>query len=419
MKRDSKFELMAPAGSYPALAAAIRAGADSVYFGIDQLNMRSRAATPFTLKDLHRITRICRWCGVQSYLALNVLVYDEELPTIQEICEAAKSAQIDAIIASDIAVIQHARALGLKIHISVQANVSNLESVRFYAQYAEVIVLARELTIEQISKISKKIQEEKICGPSGKLLRIELFAHGALCVAVSGKCYMSLGVYNQSANRGSCFQNCRRKYRIIDAETGDELEIQNQFVMSPKDLCTIQHLDRLANAGVSIFKLEGRARPAHYVSITTQAYRLALNALTKKTYCPEDFSPQKMKLNTVFNRGFWDGGYYCGKKLGDWAASGHSQATHKRIQLGIISNYFSRIGIAEFTLWQESLFPNSKLLIEGPTTGCIQTTAQTLRVEGQPANQAKKGDRVTLPVPAKVRRNDKIFWLKPAHPTEL
>jgi putative protease len=420
MKKEiSTFELMAPAGSYSALAAAIRAGADSVYFGVDRLNMRSRAASPFTLADLRRITRICRWCGVRSYLALNVLVYDEELSSMMEICQAAKAAGVDAVIASDIAVIEYARSLELEVHISVQANVSNIESVRFYARYADVVVLARELTLEQIATISARIKAEKICGPSGRLLRIELFAHGALCVAVSGKCYMSLGVYNQSANRGACFQNCRRKYRIVDAETGDELEVENQFVMSPKDLCTIQHLDRLEKAGVSVFKLEGRARPAHYVSTITRAYRLALDALKEGTYSSEEFTPEKMALDTVFNRGFWDGGYYCGEKLGEWAASGHSQATHKRIQLGVISNYFSRIGVAEFTLWQEKLLPGCELLVEGPTTGCVQVVPDALRVEGQPADEAKKGDRVTFSVPERVRRNDKVFFLEPVSKADV
>jgi putative protease len=409
----SKLELMAPAGSYAALSSAIRAGANSVYFGVDQLNMRSRAASPFQLSDLRRIARICRWCGVKSYLALNVIVYDDELETARKICDAAKAAQIDAVIAADISIIEYARSIDLEVHISVQANISNISAVQFYARYAEVIVLARELTLEQITTIATAIRERNITGPSGKLVQIELFAHGALCVAISGKCYMSLGTYNQSANRGACFQNCRRAYRITDVETGDELEIQNRYVMSPKDLCTLPHLDKLADAGVAVFKLEGRARSANYVRTVTQAYRTALDAVEARTFKSENFQPLEAGLARVFNRGFWDGGYYCGKKMGDWAATGHSQATHKRIQLGVVTNFFAKIGVVEFTLWQQELLPGSELLVEGPTTGAIQTTAETLRVDGKPADRAVKNDKVTFALPEKARRQDKVFLLAP------
>jgi len=404
---------MAPAGSYEALSAAIRAGADSVYFGVDKLNMRSRAASPFHLGDLKRIARICHWCGVKSYLALNVIVYDDELELIPEICDAAKTAKVDAVIASDIAVIEYAHTIGLEVHISVQANVSNIGAVRFYSRYADVMVLARELAIEQVTAIATAVREEEIRGPKGELVQIELFTHGALCMAISGKCYMSLGCYNQSANRGACFQNCRRAYRLIDVETGDELEVQNRYIMSPKDLCTIQHLDRLAEAGVSVFKLEGRARTAQYVSTVTSAYRNALDAVEAGTYKPEDFDPMAAGLADVFNRGFWDGGYYLGNKMGEWAASGHSQATKKRIQLGVVSNYFNKIGVVEFTLWQQELLPGSEILIEGPTTGAVETMAETLRVDGQPADKAVKGDKVTFSLPAKARRQDKVFLLQP------
>ena len=405
---------MAPAGSYAALSAAIRSGADSVYFGVDKLNMRSRAASPFGLNDLKRIARICRWCGVKSYLALNVLVYDDELGTMQEVCDAAKSANIDAIIAADISAIEYARSIGTEVHISVQANISNMGSVRFYARYADVMVLARELTLEQIAAIGNAIREENITGPSGKPVRIELFAHGALCVAISGKCYMSLGTYNQSANRGACFQNCRRAYRITDVETGDELEIQNQYVMSPKDLCTLPYLDKLAEAGVTVYKLEGRARTAQYVGAVAKAYRAGLDAVEAGTFNPENFQPLDAGLADVFNRGFWDGGYYCGEKMGEWAASGHSQATRKRIQLGIVSNFFAKIGVVEFTLWQQELLPGCELLVEGPTTGAVQTIAETLRVDGQPSDKAIKGDKVTFALPEKARRQDKVFLLQPS-----
>jgi len=411
--RQSRFELMAPAGSYAALSAAIRAGADSVYFGVDKLNMRSRAASPFGFGDLRRIARICRWCGVRSYLALNVIVYDDELETMREICDAAKAAQIDAVIASDISVIEYARSIGIEVHISVQANVSNMDAVRFYARYADVIVLARELTLEQITAIGNVIRDESITGPAGKPVQIELFAHGALCVAISGKCYMSLGTYNQSANRGACFQNCRRAYRITDVETDDELEIQNQYVMSPKDLCTLPHLDKLAEAGVSVYKLEGRARTAQYVDIVTRAYRAGLDAVESGTFKAEDFDPLKAGLADVFNRGFWDGGYYCGEKMGEWAASGHSQATRKRIQLGVVTNYFAKIGVVEFTLWQQELLPGCELLVEGPTTGAVQTIAESIRVDGQPADKAVKGDKVTFALPEKARRQDKVYLLAP------
>jgi putative protease len=414
MKNGRKrFELMAPAGSYASLSAAIRSGADSVYFGVDKLNMRSRAASPFGLDDLKRIARICRWCGVKSYLALNVIVYDDELETMREICDAAKTACVDAIIASDISAIEYAHSIGLEVHISVQANVSNIGAVRFFARYADVMVLARELTMDQISAIATAIREEDIRGPRGELVQIELFAHGALCVAISGKCYMSLGCYNQSANRGACFQNCRRAYRLVDVETGDELEVQNRYVMSPKDLCTLQHIDRLAEAGVTVFKLEGRARTPQYVRVVVQAYREALDAVEAGTFDEKDFRPQDKGLQTVFNRGFWDGGYYLGSRMGEWAASGHSQATHKRVQLGVVSNYFAKIGVCEFTLWQQELLPGCELLVEGPTSGAVQTRVESLRVDGEPAGKALKGDKVTFALPEKVRRQDKVFLLEP------
>ena len=411
--KTSRFELMAPAGSYASLSAAIRAGADSVYFGVDKLNMRARAASPFHLGDLKRIARICRWCGVKSYLALNVIIYDDELEIMREICDAAKAASLDAVIASDISCIEYARSIGLEVHISVQANISNISAVKYFCQYADVMVLARELTLEQIAAIGDAIREENITGPSGKLVQIELFAHGALCVAISGKCYMSLGCYNQSANRGECFQNCRRAYRLTDVETGDELEVQNQYIMSPKDLCTLPHLDKLAAAGVSVYKLEGRARTAQYVSTVTKAYRAGLDAVENGTFKPENFQPLEAGLASVFNRGFWDGGYYCGEKMGEWAASGHSQATVKRVELGHVTNFFAKIGVVEFTLWQKELLPDCELLVEGPTTGAVQTHVESLRVDGKPAARAVKGDKVTFALPEKAHRQDKVFLLQP------
>lgn len=412
-KQKSKLELMAPAGSYASLAAAIRAGADSVYFGVDKLNMRSRAASPFSLDDLKRIARMCRWCGVKSYLALNVIVYDDELETMRDVCDAAKAARVDAIIAADISAIEYARSIGLEVHISVQANVSNVSAVKFFARYADVMVLARELTMEQITTIGTAIREQNITGPNGELVQIEIFAHGALCVAISGKCYMSLGQYNQSANRGSCFQNCRRAYRLVDVETGDELEVQNRYIMSPKDLCTLPHLDKLADAGVTVFKLEGRARTAQYVSTVTKAYRAGLDAIEDESFDAENFQPLDAGLAEVFNRGFWDGGYYCGKPMGEWAASGHSQATHKRVELGVVSNYFAKIGVVEFTLWQKELLPGCELLVEGPTTGSVKTLVESIRVDGKPADKAVKNDKVTFALPERARRQDKVFYLQP------
>ncbi|HEY5652987.1 MAG TPA: peptidase U32 family protein [Pontiella sp.] len=411
--RSSKFELMAPAGSYASLSAAIRAGADSVYFGVDKLNMRSRAASPFTLADLKRIARICHWCGVKSYLALNVIVYDDELEIMREICDAAKEARISAIIASDISAIEYAYSIGLEVHVSVQANISNVGAVKYFSRYADVMVLARELTLKQIKTISDAIKKQDIRGPKGELVQIELFAHGALCVAISGKCYMSLGCYNKSANRGSCFQNCRRAYRLVDVETGDELEVQNRYIMSPKDLCTLPHLDKLAEAGVTVYKLEGRARTAQYVGAVTKAYRNGLDAVEEGSFDAQYFDPLKAGLAEVFNRGFWDGGYYCGKQMGEWASDGHSQATRKRVEQGIVTNYFSKIGVVEFKLWQQELLPGSEILIEGPTTGAVQVRVDTLRVNGQPAEKAMKNDMVTFAIPEKVRRQDKVFLLQP------
>ncbi|MDD4737347.1 MAG: U32 family peptidase [Kiritimatiellae bacterium] len=402
-------EIMAPAGSYAALAAAIRAGADAVYFGVGHLNMRARAASAFDENDLRKIARICRWCGVRSYLTLNTVVYDDDLEEMQRLCRAAHKAGISAIIAADLAVMHYAHGLGLEVHLSVQANVANVDALRFFARYADTIVPARELTLEQITRLHHQIQSEPICGPAGRPVRLELFAHGALCVAISGKCYMSLATYNHSANRGDCLQNCRRSYRVIDEETGDELVIENHHVMSPRDLCTIGHLDRLQAAGAQVLKIEGRGRTADYVYTVTRTYREALDALYAGSYTHERIAEWTERLRTVFNRGFWQGGYYCGEKLGEWSGSGHSQATRKRIQIGVIRHYYAKPGVAEFRLFQDHLEPGADLLIEGPTTGALHFRPESLRVDGHPAESAHQGDLVTLPVPARVRLNDKIY----------
>jgi putative protease len=412
MKKEPAVELMAPAGSKAALSAAINAGADSVYFGIGKLNMRARSAD-FGPTDLLEIARQCNQANVKSYLALNTIVYDNEFEEMQSLCDAAKSANVSAVIATDIATIEYAHSIGMEVHISVQANVANFEALKFYSRYADTIVLARELTLQQIASIHRQTVEQNVCGPSGKPIRLELFGHGALCVAISGKCYMSLAQYNASANRGACFQTCRRAYRITDEETGEELMIDNKHVMSPKDLCTVQYLDQIADAGISVLKIEGRARTADYIAITTRVYREALDALADGSYDPNGCEEWIERLASVFNRGFWHGGYYCGKKLGDWAGSSHSQATEKRDQIGTVSNFFGKLSVTEFPLIKHSIKNGDPLLIEGPTTGAIRFTTENLHVDGKPAECAKPGNLVTLKTPAKVRRQDKVFLLTP------
>ena len=410
--RHPSIELMSPAGSEAALAAAIHAGADSVYFGVGKLNMRARAAN-LTLEDLPTVASRCRDAGVKSYLTLNTIVYDDEIDEMRALCDAAKAAGVSAVIATDIATIETARAIGLEVHISVQANVTNFQSLEFYARYADTVVLARELSLEQISNVWKKVQENNLRGPSGELIRLELFAHGALCVAVSGKCFMSLSQYNNSANRGACFQPCRRAYRVTDEETGEELVIDNKYVMSPKDICTIQHLDKITTAGISVLKIEGRGRSADYVATVTRVYREALDALAAGTYTPEKFDPWIAELSKVFNRGFWHGGYYCGEKLGEWSGAADSQATEQRDEIGILSNFFCKSNIAEFTLKRFPLKNGDTILIEGPTTGALRQTVEGLRVSGNPAESAQPNDVITLQVPQKARRQDKVFLISP------
>ncbi len=415
MHKKTEIELMAPAGSHAALTAAIGAGADSVYFGVGKLNMRARSAD-FGPDDLPGIAQTCRDAGVKSYLALNTIVYDDELDEMRALCDAAKAAGVSAVIATDIAAIGYARSIGLEVHISVQANVANFQTLEFYSRWADTVVLARELTLDQISSICRKVQQQNVRGPSGELVRLELFGHGALCVAVSGKCYMSLAQNGHSANRGACLQTCRRKYRVTDEETGEELVIDNKHVMSPKDLCTVQHLDKISEAGISVLKLEGRARTADYVAVTTRVYREALDALAAGTYSPENCQPWIDELSTVFNRGFWHGGYYCGKPLGEWSGNSHSQATETRDQIGVVSNFFAKISVAEFKLIKHTIRPGETLLLEGPTTGAMRFTAENLHVDGRPADCAAPGDLVTLALPAQARRQDKVFLIRPRNP---
>jgi U32 family peptidase len=406
-----KIEIMAPAGSFESLAAAVRAGADSVYFGVGKLNMRSRATVNFQINDLPKIVRLCKKANVKTYLTLNIVVYDEELDYVKEVCDAAKAAGVDAVIAADIAVISYANSIKLPVHISVQANVSNIQSVRFFAKFADVLVLARELTLPQIEKIINTIKEENITGPGGELVRIEIFAHGALCVSVSGKCYMSLAAYNSSANRGACFQNCRRRYRVTDEETGEELVIDNKYVMSPKDICTIEFLDRILDSGVEILKLEGRGRAADYVQTVTEVYRQGADAWFAGEYTDDKISEWIERLKTVFNRGFWRGGYYLGEPLGEWCGTGGSQAKLHKIQIGRVNKYFNKIKVAELSIEASDLSVGQKLLVTGPTTGAVRFDVSEIRLAGEKIDSAPKGSVISVPSPHKVRKNDILFIL--------
>lgn len=444
MKRQ--IEIMAPAGSYEALQAAIKAGANSIYFGVGELNMRARSAS-FGLDDLSKVISICKENEVRSYLTLNTVMYDDNLEVMKKICDEAKQAGITAVIASDMAVIQYANSIDLEVHISTQTNVSNIEAVKFFAKYADVIVLARELSLEQIKFICDKIKEEKIVGPSGKLVEIELFAHGALCVSVSGKCYMSLAQYNFSANRGACLQACRRSYRVTDEETGDELKVENKFVMSPKDLCTIKFLDKILDSGVSVLKIEGRGRAPEYVYTTTKVYREAADAYLSGEFCNNgkcsNEEREKKKeiqekvdnwvkyLGSVFNRGFWHGGYYLGKKLGEWAGVYGSKATKEKVYLGYVKNYFQKVNVAEICLEAAEIKVGDGLVIIGPTSGVVKVEVNELRlsegnvsVEEVKAKDNKTGESnagtknvkkevgITIPVTEKVRVNDKVYlWV--------
>jgi putative protease len=407
-----RIEIMAPAGAFDSLSAALRAGADSIYFGVGKLNMRARATANFTVRDLPGILRRCRAAGARAYLTVNTIIYDEELAEMRQLCDAAKAAGVDAVIASDLAVIRYAHSIGLEVHLSVQANICNLEAVRFYAAYADVMVLARELTLPQIKSIADAVRREPITGPAGEPVRLEVFAHGALCVAVSGKCEMSLAVYNSSANRGACFQNCRRSYRVTDAESGDELLIDNQYVMSPKDLCTIGVLDRILESGISVLKLEGRGRSADYVDAVTSCYREAVEACRDGSFGPEKIDGWLERLLDVFNRGFWHGGYYLGEKLGEWTGSGNSQARLRKIHVGRVSHYFPQLKVAELSVEAVNLEKGREIMVTGPTTGAIRFFADELRVGGQSVQVAEKPVLASVPVPVKVRPNDQVYLLE-------
>lgn len=402
---------MAPAGNFECLHAAIQGGADSVYFGVGRLNMRSHSANNFAPEDLVEVCRICRENGIKSYMTLNIVLYDEDLEPMREALRAAKEAGVTAVIASDMAAIAYARSLGIEVHISTQLSISNSESLRFYAQFADVIVLARELNLGQVAEIHRIIVEQDIKGPSGRRLQIEMFCHGALCMAISGKCYLSLHEYGASANRGACYQICRRGYEVTDLETGNQLLIDNKYIMSPKDLCTIEFMDKIIAAGVTVFKIEGRARSSEYVRTVARAYRDAADAVTAGTYSPELAASLKERLATVFNRGFWDG-YYQGARLGEWSEVYGNKATRTKTYVGKVTNYFSAIGVVEILVESGTLSVGDPLLITGPSTGVIEHVVSELRVDLKNVETATKGEYCSMPIKEKLRKSDKIYMFK-------
>ena len=404
------YEIMAPVGSPESLAAALRAGADSVYFGIENLNMRAHSASTFTIDDLRRIAEECRRCGVKSYLTVNTIIYGEDLPLMRQILDAAMRADISAVIASDVAVLQYCRQIGQEVHLSTQLNISNIEALKFYAQYADVVVLARELNLSQVAEIHRQVVEQHICGPSGEPVRIEMFCHGALCMAVSGKCYLSLDNTGRSANRGECMQLCRRGYTVRDRETGTELDIDNKYIMSPRDLKTIRFIDQMMQAGVRVFKIEGRARGAEYVDTVVRCYREAINAVLDGTFTTERKDEWDERLRRVFNRGFWDG-YYLGQTLGEWSDCHGSKATERKVYVGRGVKYYSKLGVAEFKIQAATLSVGDKILVTGPTTGALEAEVTEIRFDLQPVQTAHQGQHISIPLPQKIRPSDKLFRL--------
>ncbi len=408
----SDFEIMAPVGSYESLYAAIDAGANAVYFGVEGLNMRARSSVNFTLDDLHKIASICAEHGVKSYLTVNTIIYDTDIQACHSIIDAVKQAGISAIIASDIAAISYARSIGVEVHISTQVNVTNIEAVRFYAAYADVVVLARELNLDQVAAIRRAIIDEDIRGPHGDLIRIEMFCHGALCMAVSGKCYLSLHEMNSSANRGACTQICRRGYIVTDRETGDELAIENKYIMSPKDLKTIHFLNKMIDAGVTVFKIEGRARGPEYVRVAVQAYSEAIDAICAGDFTEEKIAHWDSQLEKIFNRGFWNG-YYLGQRLGEWSSKYGSSATRVKQYAAKGVRYFSNIGVAEFYVESGEVCVGDEIVITGPTTGALILTIDELRVDLKPIDKAVKGQSFSIKVPSKIRPSDRLYiWQK-------
>ena len=409
-KNRNEFEIMAPVGSRESLAAAIHAGADSVYFGIGKLNMRSHSANHFTVDDLKEIAGTCKAQGIKTYLTVNTVIYGEDIETMHGIIDAAKAAGITAVIASDVAVMMYCRQAGVEVHLSTQLNISNIDALKFYAQFADVAVLARELNMEQVKEIHGQILARNICGPMGQPVRIEMFCHGALCMAISGKCYMSLHDANRSANRGECVQICRRSYTVTDNETGNQLEIDNKYIMSPKDLKTVRFIDRMMDAGVRVFKIEGRARGPEYVHTVVTCYREAIESVLDGTFTEAKKDQWDERLSTVFNRGFWDG-YYQGKKIGEWTREYGNKATEKKVLIGKVMKYFSRLGVAEIAVEANTFAKGDKLLVTGNTTGAMFLHADEIRYDLKPVEVAEQGWRVSIPVPDKVRPNDKLFKL--------
>ncbi len=402
------FEIMAPVGSKESMAAALNAGADSVYFGIESLNMRARSANTFTIDDLREIAATCRERGVKSYLTINTIIYDDDLALMRRIVDAAKEAGISAVIAADVAVMDYCNRVGQEVHLSTQLNISNADALKFYARFADVVVLARELNLDQVRHIYDTIERENIVGPMGDRVRIEMFCHGALCMAVSGKCYLSLNEYNSSANRGACNQLCRRSYIVKDKESDMELEIDNQYIMSPKDLKTIHFMDKMMEAGVRVFKIEGRARGPEYVDTVVRCYKEAVQACLDGTFSTEKADAWEQRLKTVFNRGFWDG-YYLGQKMGEWTTKYGSSATERKVYAGKGMKYFSNLGVAEFLIEASEIRQGEKLLITGPTTGAVYITPEELRVALQPVDVVRKGEHVSFKVPGKIRPSDKLY----------
>lgn len=409
MKASGKMELMSPAGDFTSMQAALDNGADSVYFGVEQLNMRARASMNFTIDDLPEIARRCSEKGVRTYLTLNTIIYDHDLSLIRTLLDRAKAANLTAVIAMDQAVISYARQIGMEVHISTQINVTNIETVKFYALFADTIVMSRELSITQIKKICDQIVKDDVRGPSGNLVEVEIFGHGALCMAVSGKCYLSLHSHNSSANRGACKQNCRKKYTVIDQETGFEIELDNEYMMSPKDLCTISFLDQVVESGVKVLKIEGRGRAPEYVATVTKCYREAIDAIADGTYSPEKVADWMARLETVYNRGFWSG-YYLGQELGEWSETSGSSATQKKVYIGKGRHFYPKSNVAEFLIEAYDLAVGDRVLIQGPTTGSQEMLLESMIVDQKPAaEKASKTDVITFKTDFRVRPSDKLY----------
>lgn len=406
--KKQKVELLAPVGSFDSLQAAINGGADAIYFGVEQLNMRTRSAQSFYISDIKEISAVCKKNGIKAYITLNTVMYEHDMQLLQAILKEVKKCRIDAVIASDFAVIEYCSQHGIPLHISTQANVSNIESVKFFSRFADVIVLARELTLKQVQHITDEIKRKKIKGPSGELIKIEIFVHGALCMAVSGKCYMSLHTQNASANRGACVQNCRRPYIVTDAETGEELKIEGEYIMSPKDLCTIDILDQVIASGADVLKIEGRTKGADYVQVVTKCYREAIDSIAEGSYSKEKIEAWKGELTKVYNRGFWEG-YYLGRQLGEWTPQPGSAATEKKLYIGKGSKYYPKIGVGEFIIEAGMLKAGDTLMITGPKCGMVKEKMEVLTVNGEKAAEAVKGDKITFPFGTKVTPADKLY----------